>query len=405
MVIGTLPWVYKYLLAPEPDYWMVDLNVYREAGVSILEGRRVYEHVTPAPQSLPFTYPPFAALLAVPLALVPFGLLGWIWFYGQLLAVVVTVRLAAAPLLARFDRHRGVVWGLLALALSYTLPVEDGLRFGQVNAFLVLAVLIDVARRDLVRRVRLPQGVLVGLATAIKLTPGVFIVYYLVTKQWRAAAASIVTVAVTILGVLAVAPRLSVAFWTDALFAPDRLGHNDGTANQSIRAILMRLGPESSAATVLWLLLVAAIAVVGYAAARHAYDHGELLLAFTLVAVIGVLVSPVSWSHHFHWLLPGVCWLVASTRRARVVAGVALWLVLTLHLTWMAHWQLMGNENAVFDRDQVTGHPLWNIPHNVLALAALVALLGLAYLTRTPHRLGKSRGSTGDRHPQRSPGR
>ncbi len=391
VLVGTVPLAYAFLLSPDSGHWMVDLRVYREAGISLLDGRAVYDHVTPPPQELPFTYPPFAALLAIPLAWVPFTVLGWIWFYAQLVAIVVTVRIAAAPLLARVERH-GVVWGLLALAITYTLPVTDGLRFGQVNAFLVLAVLIDVARPDLVRRIRLPggfplHGVLVGLATAIKLTPGVFIIYFLVTRQWRAAATSIVTVAVSIVGVLLIAPRLSLDFWTDALFASDRLGHNDGTANQSIRAVILRVGPEGTLGTLLLLGLIAVVVIIGYAAAKRAYDHHELLLAFTLVAMVGVLVSPVSWSHHFHWLLPGVCWLVARgfvTRDRRVIAaGAAVWLILTLHITWWAHWRLMGNGHAVFDRHLATGNPLWAVPHNALALVGLLTLFGLARMAWT----------------------
>lgn len=78
VVIGTVPWVYRYLLLPDAGHWMVDMQVYREAGVSILSGRPVYEYLTPAPQNLPFTYPPFAAFLAVPLAWIPVTALGWI---------------------------------------------------------------------------------------------------------------------------------------------------------------------------------------------------------------------------------------------------------------------------------------------------------------------------------------
>lgn len=386
VVIGTLPWMYHYLLLPDAGHWMADMQVYREAGVSLLSGRPVYEYVTPAPQNLPFTYPPFAAFLAIPLAWIPATALGWIWFYAQIVAAVGLVRLAAASLLDRLGRHRELVWGLGALALAYTLPIGDGLRFGQVNAFLVLACLLEVARPDLLRRVRLPQGVLVGLATAIKLTPGVFIVYFLITRQWRAAATSIVTCAVVTLGSFLVAPGLSITFWGDALLDPNRLGHNDGTANQSLRAVVLRLGLEGSLGVALWLLLALAVAVVGFAAARRAYEQRDLVLAFSLVGVVSVLVSPVSWSHHFHWVLPAVCWLVAygivHRARGRLAAGALLWLALTLHLTWWAHYQLVAEH--VFRPEDAVGSPFWRVLHNAYCIAGLVTLIGLARLAWRP---------------------
>lgn len=382
VVIGTLPWMYRYLLLPDAGHWMADMQVYRDAGTSILTGRPVYEHLTPAPQNLPFTYPPFAAFLSVPLAWIPVTALGWIWFYAQILATVALVRVAAGALLDRLGRFRGSAWGLAALALAYTLPIEDGLRFGQVNAFLVLACLVDVVRPDLVRRVRVPQGVLVGLATAIKLTPGVFVVYFLVTRQWRAAVTSMVTTAVVTLGSLLVSPGLSLTFWGDALLDPERVGEGDGTANQSIRAVLLRLQLEDRVGSVLWLLLAVAVAAAGFLAARWAYDRRDLLLAFSLVGVVSVLVSPVSWSHHYHWVLPAICWLVVQgvlrPARGLVVAGGLLWLTLTLHLTWWAHYQLVSTHE--FDLAESTGNPFWLVLQNAYSIAGVLTLTGLVWL-------------------------
>ena len=195
-----MPVVLRYLVFWPLDQWQVDVEVYREAGVSILTGRPVYAALTEAPQLLPFTYPPFAAVLAIPLAMMPFGAAGWLWTGLQVLATTAIVWYAGYRLI-----HRAGAWMPLALALLvapmlWLHPVSDGIRFGQVNAFMVLACLMDLRepRPGLVRRV--PRGVLVGLAMAVKLTPGVFVVHFLVTKRWKEAATAVGTAVAVTLG-------------------------------------------------------------------------------------------------------------------------------------------------------------------------------------------------------------
>ena len=242
-----MPVVLRYLVFWPLDQWQVDVEVYREAGVSILTGRPVYAALTEAPQLLPFTYPPFAAVLAIPLAMMPFGAAGWLWTGLQVLATTAIVWYAGYRLI-----HRAGTWMPLALALLvapmlWLHPVSDGIRFGQVNAFMVLACLMDLRepRPGLVRRV--PRGVLVGLAMAVKLTPGVFVVHFLVTKRWKEAATAVGTAVAVTLGVWVLLPQASFAFWGGALQDPARLGPNMGTSNQSIRGLLLRVGPEGTA--------------------------------------------------------------------------------------------------------------------------------------------------------------
>lgn len=380
VVVGTVPWMVLYLLRPDDQHWMVDLEVYREAGLSNLVGRPVYEWFTPPPQNLPFTYPPFASILAIPLALLPFRVVGWIWFYLQLLATLGIVRYAGAGLIARATRVPGwLLWGGLTLAAAATLPVADGLRYGQVNAFLILGCLLDVVRPRAGRWLdRIPQGVLVGAAAAIKLTPAIFVVHLVLTRQWRAAATAAGTAIGITLATFVLLPGPSFAFWGGALQDPERLGRNDGTANQSLRGVLLRLGPDGLAGDLLWLALVALVLVVGLGSARRAHLAGDRLLAFCLVATTALLVSPVSWTHHFHWLVPTMVLLVATRRRAYVLAGVALWLTFVLHLTWWAHWRLV--DQVIFEPSLSTGDPFWTVLHNSYAIAAVLTVILLARL-------------------------
>ena len=167
LVLAELPLAWHYLVSWPGDQWQVDVEVYREAARSLVYGRPIYEQLTEAPQLLPFTYPPFAAIISLPMALLPFHVLGWVWTGLQVAATYATVMIAFRRLLARVGAWRWVAGSLLTVPLLYLLPVSDGVRFGQVNAFLVLACLADLALP--VGRWHRLRGVWIGLATAVKL--------------------------------------------------------------------------------------------------------------------------------------------------------------------------------------------------------------------------------------------
>ena len=172
ILLAATPVVLRYLVFWPLDQWQVDVEVYREAGVSLLTGRPVYSAITETPQLLPFTYPPFAAILALPLALVPFGVVGWLWTAAQVAATTAIVWYAGWRLIHRHGAAAPLVLALITAPMLWLHPVSDGIRFGQVNAFMVLACLMDLRRpRPRLLR-RIPAGVLVGLAMSIKLTPG-----------------------------------------------------------------------------------------------------------------------------------------------------------------------------------------------------------------------------------------
>lgn len=213
VALAAMPVVLRYLVFWPLDQWQVDVEVYRQAGESILTGRPIYLAMTEAPQLLPFTYPPFAAILSLPLALVPFGMAGWAWTLAQVLATTAITWYAARPLLIRFGPWLPVALAVLAAPMLWLHPVSDGIRFGQVNAFLVLACLMDLVRPRPRLLARVPAGVLVGLAMAIKLTPGVFVIHFLVCRRFKEAATAVATAVVVTLATWLVLPQASFAFW------------------------------------------------------------------------------------------------------------------------------------------------------------------------------------------------
>ncbi len=377
IALAATPVALRYLVFWPLDQWQVDVDVYRQAGVSLLTGRPVYSAMTEAPQLLPFTYPPFAAFLGVPLALLPFGVVGWLWTALQVVATTAITWYAARRLLGRAGAWLPLALAGLTAPMLWLHPVDDGIRFGQVNAFLVLACVMDLVepRPRLARR--LPRGVLIGLAMAVKLTPGVFVVHFLVTRRWREAATAVGAAALATGLAAVVLPGTSWTFWTSALRDPARLGPNAGTANQSVRGFLLRLGPEGLPGTVLWLAVVAVIAWFGFRLAAERHRAGDPVGELAVVGIVACLVSPVSWVHHYHWVVVVVLALLGTQpwrERRRLWAAAAVTVFFTLRLPW---WGI----DWLAHRDW----PQWpgRVLQNADVAGGLACLVLLWWVTRT----------------------
>ena len=342
LLLAAAPIVHRYLVAYPDDQWQVDLEVYREAGRSLLLGRPVYLFETEVPQLLPFTYPTFSAVLSIPLALLPWGAAGWVWTGVQLGLLHAIVGLAFAPLLARAGRFAGLAHGVVAALCVWISPVGENIRFGQVNAVLVTLCLLDLVKGSDGLRVgrftlRWPRGALVGVAVAIKLTPGVFLVHFALTRQWRELRNAVLAAAGVTVATFLVAPEGSLEFWTSALLNSDRLGPNAGSSNQSLRGFVLRLYLSDGATTALWGVLALLAAVAGFALARALHRRGSLVGEVAACGMVAVLVSPVSWLHHLLW---GVVVLGAVAGDGRVRAR-AVTAVVGLLLLWVA-WPWWG---------------------------------------------------------------
>ncbi|GAA3419372.1 glycosyltransferase 87 family protein [Streptosporangium vulgare] len=393
------------------DQRLVDLDVYRTGGAAVLEGRSVYGFVTPAPQLLPFTYPPVAALLATPLAAMSWTAAQWTWTALIFLTLAITVRLSFRAVLGGAGTVPGVpdggpvsphavpdtptgeadavpgtpaggaarttgpsggvrarlgglvrfgevseadgtggaggvgrlwtplLFAALMIACTYLMPIRDQVRFGQVDILLVALCLADcVARRPV-----WPRGMLIGLATAVKLTPGVFLIYLLIAgfgpgarREHRETffVAALTAALLTLLPFLVI-PGDSADFWFRALLDPERLGANAATTNQSMRGMLIRLYLPDALTILLWLALVAVVAWYGFRHARRALLDGHLVAGVALVGLMAVLLSPVAWIHHLAWVVVVLGALAGDGRdpvRLRVAAGV--WLYYVLPIPW-----------------------------------------------------------------------
>ena len=313
---------------------MLDLDVYRSGGQAVVHGASLYG--IRAADRLPFTYPPVSAVLAVPLALVPFEAdkLGWIaMVYGPLLlAVLVGFR----PILRRAGKAAPVVLPVILAIAAYLQPVKQEIGFGQVDLLLLGLCLIDC----LAKAPRWPRGLLIGLATAIKLEPGVFIIYFLITGRRReAATATLSFVGFTALAWL-VSPGDSAAYWTSALLDTRRLGGNGSAANQALRGMVLRLHLNVRPDLV-WLPLALIVGVGGFAAARACWQRGHDIAGITITGLLGALLSPVAWIHHLCWVVLAIGIVAGDGRQWRRIVPAALVsaLFLTTLPTWAEHTQ------------------------------------------------------------------
>lgn len=346
--------------------YRIDIDVYRMGGQAWLDGRPLYAGDTTFHTriglDLPFTYPPLAAVLFSPFA----------WLGLNAASVTITVITLVLLLvstwivLTRLDvwqnsaitrepawlRRCWLAAGIVALAVVHLEPIAANFAFGQINVVLMTLVIADCVPR----RTPWPRGLLLGVAIALKLTPAVFLLYFVLRRDVRATLTAFGTfIGASVLGFL-LAWSDSVEYWTTTVHHTDRIGSAALNTNQNIAGSLARLSLGENTHFVLWT--VACFAVLGLTvwAVRRALAAGEPTLGLMCVALFGLVVSPVSWSHHWVWALPTVVVTTVLAYRRRNVAlaavtavGIALmvWIPLELlpkHHEETASWwrQLLG---------------------------------------------------------------
>ncbi|MFJ6562823.1 glycosyltransferase 87 family protein [Streptomyces sp. NPDC091412] len=313
---------------------MPDAVVYQAEGAAVVHGRDLYGF-TVTQGRLPATYPPFAALLFVPAVWLPAAALKAAFFAGNALLLAWLVHLSAR--LA--GRRAGLAAVCAATAPAVWLePVFQTFVYGQINLAIVCLVLWDLTRPPGARG----RGVLIGVATGIKLTPGLFIVYLLLRGRRREAAVAVAGFAGTVAVGALVLPAAGVDYWTRRLFETNRVGKPWIIANQSLQGLVARLLGEPSPGLA-WMLPAVAVTVAGlWLACRVRRERWGVLLT----GLTALLVSPISWSHHWVWCVPLIAVLLAEGRRVWAAVTVVLftartlWMVpnkgVELHLSW---WQ------------------------------------------------------------------
>jgi alpha-1,2-mannosyltransferase len=338
---------------------LVDLSVYRYAGRAVLQGLPLYGSTDPA-TGLHVTYPPFAALLMVPLSLLREHLVAALWTGASLAALGVCVLVVRRGL--GHPEPRGlllVAGGLGALVLE---PVWQNLTFGQINVLLMLAVLVDLARPD-----RRYSGVLVGIAAGVKLTPLVFVVLLALVGRRAAAGRATVTFAVTVAWGFAAVPG-AASYWSDGLLDASRVGPPALAHNQSLYGVLTRLLGEPPP-TLLWVAVAGPVAFFVLHVAATWWRLGDRMLAAGLASLAMLVASPISWSHHWVWAVPLA---VVLWERSRWAAVAWTSVFVARPMLWPAWGD--GREYAWNAGEQVVGNAYVIAALAVVAWAAVAAL-------------------------------
>jgi alpha-1,2-mannosyltransferase len=327
----------------------VDLGVYRDGGLIVRHVSPPYDANLTHPlydwsngKTLQFTYPPFAALAFAAVSFVPAFLDGRLEQAVNLVALVMTgwLTMRALGYTDRRVRIGGALLGATAGLLAE--PVYRTVYLGQVNLILMALIIWDLTQPDTAAS-RHWKGIATGIAAGVKLTPLVFIPYLLLTRKFRQAALACAGFAGTVALGFIVVPGDSTAWWLHGLFAKDgRTGFVGWGGNQSLRAIATRLAGSIDAGTVGWIVAVAIVTVCGLLAAAMLYRAGHSVLGLLMAALVGLLDSPVSWDHHWVWVVPGMmaaghyavrAWHGGLRRRALGCAAVAIGTLL-LYAPW-----------------------------------------------------------------------
>ncbi|GAA5183085.1 alpha-(1-2)-phosphatidylinositol mannoside mannosyltransferase [Rugosimonospora acidiphila] len=336
----------QYLYGNRHDFF--DLKIYYSAIHWWAHGHRLYTYTQPdrVQASLGFTYPPFAAVLMYPMIWLPLKLVIVLVWLGSGVCVVVTSAWLLGPIAARHGWPGWYLFFIVVPLITTLEPIRENTAFGQINMFLAILILWDLL-------FALPRGapfsgVGVGLATAIKLTPGIFILYLLVTRRFRAAGVATGTALGTTLLAAILAPRDSWQYWEQTLWKTQRIGHLYLNQNQSIMGMISRIARPDQPGSLLWLLVVLVIGGYGLWRAGRAASAGDQLTALTLTGLAGSLVSPVSWQHHLYWFVPALIVLldVAATpgvarRRWYAWAGGVIWFTVTFSVIELFDWHVI----------------------------------------------------------------
>ncbi|WP_432836264.1 glycosyltransferase 87 family protein [Dactylosporangium sp. CA-092794] len=301
MAVWAVVWAFLSVAAAHNGFF--DLKVYYGAmDYWVNRGGDIYDYLTPG-TPYGFTYPPFAAALMTPMSLISWNTAIVISVTMNVLAMAAILTWLLGPVIKRQGWSYWYAMGIAgALAAAFE-PVRETVNFGQVNILLLFLVVADVM--VLLRRGHKLAGIGIGLATAIKLTPGIFILYLLLTRRWRAAAVSAATATAATWAAATFAPDASRVFWTDAMWNTDRVGSPTFVSNQALTGLVGRIfNPDPMKP--LWALLVLLTLIVWYWRVRRAIRNRDEVAGLALTGIVGCMVSPITWIHHLVWVLPSI---------------------------------------------------------------------------------------------------
>ena len=349
-----------------PDYF--DLRVYRGAAQLVLNDRSLYH--ARIWQWAPFTYPPIAAIAFTPLALLPLdgdevlvAILKVVMLYA-VLALALRLPCGRCSQAGPTQLWRSALVPAAAAAALWLEPVTATLGYGQINLLIALLIVADLSRDETAGS----KGTLIGLAAGLKLTPLIFVPYLFFSRRRRAAFVALATFAATVAVGYALLPSDAHTFWGGVVLDARRVGGCCLPANQSLRGAILQLFPSAGS---VWLLGVALlVAIVGVAVAILASRRGDEAMGFSRCATTGLLVSPVSWTHHWTLAVPAL--LLLGVRAVCQRSRFGMIAVAGILVVGYSYLPKLMSKPGLYPR---SGSPLgWTLASAIYVLIGLVAL-------------------------------
>jgi alpha-1,2-mannosyltransferase len=369
----------------------LDIAVYLMGAHHLVDGRLYLASLQPAPH-LPFTYPPFAALVFVPLTLLGLEAARVLWSVVNVAALFALLWLSIRAAWAGLAPARRSLVALVLMAPAYWIePVHLTFAFGQVNIVLAALVLADLTGTVGLGGPTVPRGILVGVAAAIKLVPLVFVPYLFLTRQTRAAWFSLGTFVACSAVSAAFDPRVAWSYWTRYAFDAKRVGGVFYISNQSLRAVADRLD-HRVVSTAAVTLASGVVLVAGLLLAAWAYRSSSPLLGILVCATTGLLVSPITWAHHLVWVVPVLAWLIWAEDRP---AFGRIWAVAGAALFW---WAPIWNVPDVPEQE-LAEHGWQLVAGNSFFLAMVVFMVGITVLLAVRRHRGRAWAGPDGRSP------
>jgi len=350
--------VYLTYLLRHPLGWTLhalDLHVYYSGGLVARHVRPYWNPHLAAPlydwapsvsHGHYFTYPPFAALLFTTVSFLPWTLLTRVSIAANILFLLASAWFTFGMLGYRAGRSRAGAALLVSAAVLLAEPVMRDIYLGQINLALMALILWDFSQPDR----RWWKGAGIGVAAGIKLVPLIFIPYLLLTRRFRQAAAACAGFALTVVVGYAVLPGDSRRWWLHEMFADSGrvvvfIGQE---SNQSLRGLITRLAGSTAAGVPPWVAAIAIVTVLGLGAAVLLARAGQDVAGVLACALTGLLVSPVSWDHHWVWMVPAVA--VAAHYAVTAMRSQARDGWIRAALTWpaAAYWALAAGICVVY---------------------------------------------------------
>lgn len=347
--------------AVRTGYW-VDLDVYVRGAKAVVARESLYDVSV---HNLPFTYSPFAAMLFIPALALPAGVLRALFTIASLISYLAVVTILVRRLRIPALPAAIVAFGCLALE-----PYRFNLTLGQINLFLVLFIIMDCF---LLKRAY--RGWLIGVAAGIKIVPGIFVLYFVLKKDWPAAARAGAGFLLTVLVGWAGSPSASWRYWSGGFMNLSRWGDDTvaGILNQSLNGVWLRHIHEAHSSPVATLTLCGIGVGAGLVVARHRLTRNDDFGAVLAIALGSLLGSPISWSHHWVWISPTLIYLVARRRTAWAwIIGSCFW---------------VGPLNSLGQPDFAAALTLSGAAQTIAAIYVMAGVVALAVTWRSGHPL------------------